>query len=61
MTGYSGKYTLRLLPPLIITRKECDEFIIAFREVMENLLRTGQSQVKEVQNGKCVSVKEKLC
>ena len=56
MTGYSGKYTLRLLPPLIITRKECDEFIIAFREVMENLLRTGQSQVKEVQNGKCVSV-----
>lgn len=37
MTGYSGKYTLRLLPPLIITRKECDEFLQAFREVMGRL------------------------
>lgn len=56
MTGYSGEYTLRLLPPLVITRKECDEFIIAFREVMESLLGTNQGQVKEMQNGKCVSV-----
>lgn len=34
MTGYSGKYTLRLLPPLIITRKEADEFLEAFRETL---------------------------
>lgn len=37
MTGYSGKYTLRLLPPLIITRKQCDEFLNAFRQVMARL------------------------
>ena len=35
MTGYSGTHTLRLLPPLIITRKEADEFLNAFRQVME--------------------------
>lgn len=34
MTGYSGKYTLRLLPPLIITKKEADEFLNCFREVL---------------------------
>ena len=37
MTGYSGKHTLRLLPPLVITRKECDEFLNGFREIMETL------------------------
>lgn len=37
MTGYSGTHTLRLLPPLIITRKEADEFLNAFREVMEEV------------------------
>lgn len=36
LTGYSGKNTLRLLPALTITRKEADEFLAAFREVMEN-------------------------
>lgn len=36
LTGYSGKSTLRLLPALTITRKEADEFLAAFREVMEN-------------------------
>lgn len=35
MTGFSGKYTLRLLPPLIITRKEADEFLDAFRETLK--------------------------
>lgn len=34
LTGYSGKHTLRLLPPLTITRKEADEFLEAFRGVM---------------------------
>lgn len=34
MTGYSGKNTLRLLPPLIITRKEADEFLDAFKQVV---------------------------
>lgn len=34
MTGYSGKNTLRLLPPLTITRKEADEFLVAFKDVM---------------------------
>ena len=34
MTGYSGKNTLRLLPPLIITRKEADEFLDAFKQVI---------------------------
>lgn len=36
MTGYSGKNTLRLLPPLIITRKEADEFLDAFKQVVES-------------------------
>ena len=36
MTGFAGKYTIRLLPALNITRKECDEFIIALKEVMSN-------------------------
>lgn len=33
MTGYSGKNTLRLLPPLTATRKDADEFLDAFRQV----------------------------
>lgn len=37
MTGYTGTNTLRLLPPLIITRKEADEFLAAFRGVMQEL------------------------
>lgn len=36
LTGYSGKYTLRLLPPLVITRKEADEFLKGFRETLQN-------------------------
>lgn len=36
LTGYSGKNTLRLLPALTITRKEADEFLQAFREVLKN-------------------------
>ncbi len=35
MTGYSGKHTLRLLPPLIITRKEADEFLSAFKHCLD--------------------------
>ncbi|MBQ3148021.1 MAG: aspartate aminotransferase family protein [Alistipes sp.] len=31
MTGLSGKYTLRLLPPLMITDKEVERFVAAFR------------------------------
>lgn len=44
MTGYSGKYTLRLLPPLIITRKEADEFLNCFREV---LLKSEQLKMQK--------------
>lgn len=38
MTGYSGNDTLRLLPPLVITRKEADEFLTAFRQTIDNEL-----------------------
>ncbi len=31
MTGLSGKYTLRLLPPLVIGEKEVERFVEAFR------------------------------
>lgn len=34
ITGYSGKNTLRLLPPLCITQKEVDEFIHCFKQTM---------------------------
>ena len=32
MTGLSGKYTLRLLPPLVIGEKEVESFVEAFRK-----------------------------
>ncbi len=49
MTGYSGNNTLRLLPPLIITRKEADEFLYAFRQSLELLGRISEPRelVKE--------------
>lgn len=47
MTGYSGTNTLRLLPPLIITRKEADEFLAAFRKVSAGLL-TEKAVQKEI-------------
>jgi acetylornithine aminotransferase len=31
MTGLSGQYTLRLLPPLVIGDKEVERFVEAFR------------------------------
>jgi acetylornithine aminotransferase len=31
MTGLTGKYTLRLLPPLVIGDKEVERFVEAFR------------------------------
>lgn len=37
LTGYSGKSTLRLLPPLTITREEADEFLDAFRKTMNEI------------------------
>lgn len=48
MTGYSGKYTLRLLPPLIITRKEADEFLNAFRQILQT------SEKLKTENAKCL-------
>lgn len=47
MTGYSGRHTLRLLPPLIITRKQCDEFLDAFRRVMDRLLEKDMAGAKK--------------
>lgn len=44
MTGYSGNHTLRLLPPLIITRKEADEFLYAFRNVMEDVAQEAEEK-----------------
>ncbi len=35
LTGYSGQYTLRLLPALIITRQEADVFLSAFRTIVQ--------------------------
>ena len=37
MTGLSGEWTLRLLPPLMITQKEIDRFVEAFRLTAEEL------------------------
>lgn len=37
MTGLTGKYTLRLLPPLMIGQKEVDRFIEAFRATAQEL------------------------
>lgn len=46
MTGYSGKYTLRLLPPLIITRKEADEFLAAFRATLQKIKQVEKETEK---------------
>lgn len=46
MTGYSGKYTLRLLPPLIITRKEADEFLTAFRATLQKIKQVKRETEK---------------
>lgn len=37
MTGLTGKYTLRLLPPLMIGQKEVDRFIEAFRATAQEM------------------------
>ncbi len=37
MTGLSGEWTLRLLPPLMITQNEVDRFVEAFRLTAEEL------------------------
>lgn len=37
MTGLSGEFTLRLLPPLMITQKEVDRFVEAFRQIAAEL------------------------
>lgn len=36
LTGYSGKNTLRLLPPLTLNREEAEEFLTDFRKIIEN-------------------------
>jgi acetylornithine/N-succinyldiaminopimelate aminotransferase len=35
-TGYSGKYTIRLLPPLCITKNEVDRLISSLKKVLQN-------------------------
>lgn len=37
MTGLTGQYTLRLLPPLMIGQKEVDRFIEAFRATAQEM------------------------
>jgi acetylornithine aminotransferase len=37
MTGLTGKYTLRLLPPLMIGDKEVERFIEAFRATAQEM------------------------
>ena len=37
MTGLSGKYTLRLLPPLMIGEKEVERFVEAFKATVQEL------------------------
>ena len=48
MTGLSGKYTLRLLPPLMITDKEVERFVEAFRATAAEM--GMQSKVSEILN-----------
>jgi acetylornithine aminotransferase len=37
MTGLTGQFTLRLLPPLVIGEKEVDRFVEAFRATAAEL------------------------
>lgn len=49
MTGYSGGSTLRLLPPLVITREEADEFLGAFKAVMKKLVKAQKRTVEQTE------------
>ena len=37
MTGLTGQYTLRLLPPLMIGQAEVDRFVEAFRATAQEM------------------------
>lgn len=34
-TGYSGLYTLRILPPLVLSKKEVDIFVGSLKKVLD--------------------------
>ena len=43
-TGYSGQYTLRILPPLILSTKEVDIFVGSLKKVLDDVRKKALGQ-----------------
>ena len=48
-TGYSGQYTLRILPPLILSTKEVDIFVGSLKKVLDDVRKKALGQTAVVQ------------
>lgn len=48
-TGYSGQYTLRILPPLILSMKEVDIFVGSLKKVLDDVRKKALGQTAVVQ------------
>lgn len=48
-TGYSGLYTLRILPPLILSTKEVDIFVGSLKKVLDDVRKKALGQTAVVQ------------
>ena len=47
-TGYSGLYTLRILPPLVLSTKEVDIFVGSLRKVLDGIRKKALEQTAVV-------------
>jgi acetylornithine aminotransferase len=48
-TGYSGLYTLRILPPLVLSKKEVDIFVGSLKKVLDDVRKKALGQTAVVQ------------
>lgn len=48
-TGYSGLYTLRILPPLVLSTKEVDIFVGSLKKVLDDVRKKALGQTAVVQ------------
>lgn len=47
-TGYSGLYTLRILPPLVLSKKEVDIFVGSLKKVLDGIRKKALEQTAVV-------------
>lgn len=56
-TGYSGLYTLRILPPLILSTKEVDIFVGSLKKVLDDVRKKHLDRLLLYKN-KCVTIRD---